>query len=85
MNWFSKQNMRYVWSILPSRRQAPLAWDRLWPPWARRLTPEAHGGALRLRIATRTRPGVVQDSQDRIVQSLTAHGVRWEGAVHKTD
>jgi glutamyl-Q tRNA(Asp) synthetase len=48
------------------------------------LDARAHGGILRLRNDDVDTTRVVANSADRIVQSLTAHGVRWDGAVRAT-
>jgi glutamyl-Q tRNA(Asp) synthetase len=83
MNCFSEQNMRYVGRFAPSPT-GPLHLGSLVAAMAASLDARAHGGILRLRIDDVDTTRVVADSADRIVQSLTAHGVRWDGAVRTT-
>lgn len=83
MSCFSKQNMRYVGRFAPSPT-GPLHRGSLVAAMAASLDARAHGGILSLRIDDVDTTRVVSDSATRIVQSLTAHGVRWEGTVSKT-
>jgi len=83
MNCFSKQNMRYVGRFAPSPT-GPLHLGSLVAAMAASLDARAHGGTLRLRIDDVDTTRVVPDSATRIVQSLTAHGVRWEGPIRAT-
>jgi len=75
--------MRYVGRFAPSPT-GPLHLGSLVAAMAASLDARAHGGILRLRIDDVDTTRVVADSADRIVQSLTAHGVRWDGAVRTT-
>lgn len=75
--------MRYVGRFAPSPT-GPLHLGSLVAAMAASLDARAHGGILLLRIDDVDTTRVVEDAQERIVQSLTAHGVRWEGAVRKT-
>lgn len=83
MKCFSEQNMRYVGRFAPSPT-GPLHLGSLVAAMAASLDARAHGGILRLRIDDVDTTRVIPGSADRIVQSLTAHGVRWEGEVRKT-
>ena len=83
MGGLSKQNMRYVGRFAPSPT-GPLHLGSLVAAMAASLDARAHGGILRLRIDDVDTTRVVADSATRIVQSLAAHGVRWDGAVRKT-
>ena len=83
MNCFSEQNMRYVGRFAPSPT-GPLHLGSLVAAMAASLDARAHRGILRLRIDDVDTTRVVADSANRIVQSLTAHGVRWDGAVRTT-
>jgi len=75
--------MRYVGRFAPSPT-GPLHLGSLVAAMAASLDARAHGGILRLRIDDVDTTRVVADSANRIVQSLTAHGVRWDGAVRTT-
>ena len=75
--------MRYVGRFAPSPT-GPLHLGSLVAAMAASLDARAHGGILRLRIDDVDTTRVVADSADRIVKSLTAHGVRWDGAVRTT-
>ena len=75
--------MRYVGRFAPSPT-GPLHLGSLVAAMAASLDARAHGGILRLRIDDADTTRVVPDSANRIVQSLAAHGVRWDGAVDKT-
>lgn len=83
MNCFSEQNMHYVGRFAPSPT-GPLHLGSLVAAMAASLDARAHGGILRLRIDDVDTTRVVPDSANRIVQSLNAHGVRWDGEVRKT-
>ena len=83
MKCFSEQAMRYVGRFAPSPT-GPLHLGSLVAAMAASLDARAHSGILRLRIDDADTTRVVPDSADRIVQSLAAHGVRWDGAVDKT-
>ena len=75
--------MRYVGRFAPSPT-GPLHLGSLVAAMAASLDARAHRGILRLRIDDVDTTRVVADSANRIVQSLTAHGVRWDGAVRTT-
>lgn len=73
----------YIGRFAPSPT-GPLHLGSLAAAMAASLDARAHRGSLRLRIDDVDTTRVIPGSADRIVQSLAAHGVRWDGAVEKT-
>ena len=73
----------YVGRFAPSPT-GPLHLGSLAAAMAASLDARAHQGRLRLRIDDVDTTRVIPGSADRIVRSLEAHGVRWDGAVEKT-
>jgi len=75
--------LSYVGRFAPSPT-GPLHLGSLVAAMAASLDARAHGGRLRLRIDDVDTTRAIAGAEHRIVQSLAAHGVHWDGVVEKT-